>query len=105
MSGAEIAVHPNGKFVYTSTRGTNTIASFAIDADKGTLKPVERISSGGKTPRHFAIDPTGAYLFVAHQDSDNVVVFRIDTKTGKLSPTGDNLEASSAVCVTFVPAQ
>jgi 6-phosphogluconolactonase len=105
LSGAEIAVHPNGKFVYSSTRGANTIAVFAIDAGKGTLTPVERTPSGGKTPRNFAIDPTGGYLFAAHQDSDNVVVFRIDAKTGKLTPAGDVLEAFAAVCVTFVPAQ
>jgi 6-phosphogluconolactonase len=105
MSGAEVAVHPNGKFVYTSTRGVNSIGVFAINADKGTLTPVERTPSGGKTPRDFAIDPTGAYLFAAHQDSDNVVVFRIDARTGKLTPTGDVLQAFAAVCVTFVPAQ
>jgi 6-phosphogluconolactonase len=104
-SGAEIAVHPNGKFVYSSTRGANTIAVFAIDAGKGTLTPVERTPSGGKTPRNFAIDPTGAYLFAANQDSDNVVVFRIDTKTGKLTPTGDILDAFAPVCIVFVPAQ
>jgi 6-phosphogluconolactonase len=105
ISGAEIAVHPNGKFVYSSTRGANLIDVFAIDASKGTLTPVERTPSGGKTPRNFAIDPTGAFLFSAHQDSDNVVVFRIDAKTGKLTPTNDILDAFAAVCVTFVPAQ
>ena len=104
-SGAEIAVHPNGKFVYSSTRVANTIGVFAIDADKGTLTLVESTPSGGKTPRNFAIDPTGAYLFAANQDSDNVVVFRIDAKTGKLTPTGDALDAFAAVCVTFVQAQ
>jgi len=95
VSGAEIAVHPSGKFVYSSTRGANLIDVFAIDAAKGTLTPVERTPSGGKTPRNFAIDPTGAFLLAAHQDSDNVVVFRIDAKTGKLTPTGDVLEAGA----------
>jgi 6-phosphogluconolactonase len=105
VSGAEIAVHPSGKFVYSSTRGANLIDVFAIDTAKGTLTPVERTPSGGKTPRNFAIDPTGAFLLAAHQDTDNVVVFRIDAKTGKLTPTGDVLEAGNPVCVTFVPAQ
>ena len=105
VSGAEIAVHPNGKFVYSSTRGANTIAVFAIDADKGTLTPVERTPSGGKTPRNFAIDPTGAYLFAANQDSDNVVMFRIDAKTGKLTPAGNTLDAFAPVCVILVPAR
>jgi 6-phosphogluconolactonase len=105
ISGAEIAVHPSGKFVYSSNRGPDNLDVFAIDAAKGTLTPVQRIPSGGKMPRMFAIDPTGAYLFAANQNSDNVVVFRIDTATGKLTPTGDILEASAPVCVTFVPAQ
>ena len=103
MSGAEIAVHPSGKFVYASIRGLNHIAVFAVDPAKGTLTQVERVPSGGKTPRNFAIDPTGAFLLAAHQDSDNITEFKIDQKTGKLTPTGDNLEAFSPVCITFVP--
>src|ERR1017187_2407268 len=86
-------------------RGPDNLDVFAVDAAKGTLTPVQRIPSGGKMPRMFAIDPTGAYLFTANQNSDNVVVFRIDAATGKLTPSGDILEASAPVCVTFVPAQ
>jgi 6-phosphogluconolactonase len=104
-SGAEIAVHPTGRFVYTSTRGANLITVFAVDPAKGTLTVVDRTPTQGKTPRNFTIDPTGAYLFAANQDSDNIVVFKIDAKTGKLTPSGDVLEAASPVCVTFVPAQ
>jgi 6-phosphogluconolactonase len=105
ISGAEIAVHPGGKFVYSSTRGADNIDVFAIDAAKGTLTPVQRTPSGGKKPRSFAIDPTGAYLFAANQDSDNVAVFLIDAKTGKLTPSGAVLEVGAPVCITFVPAQ
>jgi 6-phosphogluconolactonase len=104
-SAAEIAVHPNGKFLYASNRGHDSIAAFAIDPAKGALTAVDRPLTQGKNPRNFAIDPTGAYLFAANQDSDNIVVFRIDPKTGKLAPTGDVLEAGSPVCVIFVAAQ
>jgi 6-phosphogluconolactonase len=103
-SGAEIAVHPSGKFVYASTRGANLITLFAVDPAKGTLTAIDRTSTQGKTPRNFAIDPTGAYLFAANQDSDNVVVFKIDQKTGKLTASGETLEAGNPVCVIFVPA-
>ena len=104
-SGAEIAVHPTGKFVYASTRGANLITVFAVDPAKGTLTAVDRTPTQGKTLRNFTIDPTGAYLFAANQDSDNIVVFKIDAKTGKLTPSGDVLEAGSPVCVMFIPAQ
>jgi 6-phosphogluconolactonase len=100
-STAEIAVHPNGKFVYGSNRGPDSIAIFAIDANKGTLTAGDRVPTQGKTPRNFAIDPTGVFLFAANQDSDNIVVFRIDQKTGGLTATGDVLDVGAPVCVTF----
>jgi 6-phosphogluconolactonase len=102
---AEIQVHPSGRFLYGSNRGHDSIAVFAIDRRKGTLKPVEYVPTQGKTPRNFAIDPTGSRLFVANQNSGNIVVFRIDAKTGHLTPTGQMLEVPSPVCVTFVAVE
>ena len=99
---AEIAVSPSGKFVYGSNRGHDSIAVFAVDSQKGTLTAVERVSTQGKIPRHFAIDPTGSYLLVGNQASDSLVVFRIDQKTGRLSPTGQSLRVPSPACVRFV---
>jgi 6-phosphogluconolactonase len=104
-STAEIAAHPNGKFLYGSNRGNNTIALFNIDGGSGKLTLVDGFSSGGKTPRNFAIDPTGAYLFAANQDSDNIAGFKIDAKTGRLTATGDSLDAGAPVCVVFARAQ
>jgi len=100
-SCAEVAVHQSGRFLYASNRGHDSIAIFEIDRSKGTLRPVEHIPTQGKTPRHFAISPAGDYLFAANQGSDNVVVFRIDRNTGRLSPTGEVLDVSMPVCITF----
>ena len=102
---AETAVHPSGKFLYASNRGHDSIAIFAIDGKKGTLKPVGHVLTGGKTPRHFAIDPTGGYLLAENQESNNIVVFHIDPATGALTPTGQNVEVPSPVCITFVAAE
>ncbi|MGC9972891.1 MAG: lactonase family protein [Bryobacteraceae bacterium] len=101
---AEVQVDAAGKFLYGSNRGHDSIAVFAIDPSKGTLTPVEHVSTQGKTPRNFRIDPTGSYLFAANQDSGSVVIFRIDVKTGRLTPTGQVLAVASPVCVKFVPA-
>jgi 6-phosphogluconolactonase len=100
-SGAEIAVHPNGKFLYASNRGPNSIAVFGIDAKTGKLTSSERVPTQGKTPRSFAIDPSGKYLFAANQDSDNVVVFHLDPTTGNLTPAGNVLDVGAPVCVVF----
>jgi 6-phosphogluconolactonase len=100
--GAEIQVHPSGKFLYASNRGHNSIAVFAIDPKAGTLKPVEYVPTQGKIPRNFAIDPTGAYLIAENQQSNNMVVFRIDQASGRLTPTGQVMNVGAPVCITFV---
>ncbi|MBZ5633051.1 MAG: lactonase family protein [Acidobacteriia bacterium] len=100
-SGAEIAVHPSGKFLYASNRGHDSIAVFRIDSSKATLTAAGHAPTQGKTPRNFAIDPTGAYLLAANQDSGTVVVFAIDPKTGGLSPTGQVVQIPSPVSLVF----
>jgi 6-phosphogluconolactonase len=102
MSGAEIAVHPNGKFLYASVRGDNSIAIFQVDPATGKLTAAGRVSTEGKTPRAFAFDPSGKFLLAMNQDSDSVVEFRIDAKTGALTKTGDGLNIPSPVSVVFV---
>jgi 6-phosphogluconolactonase len=104
-SGAEIAVAPNGLFVYSSNRGADSIAAFAVDRKKGTLTAAGRFPSGGKTPRNFAIDPTGKWLFAAHQDSDSIVKFRINAQSGALEPAGETLEVGAPVCIVFAAAR
>ncbi|MEO7141962.1 MAG: lactonase family protein, partial [Bryobacteraceae bacterium] len=102
-TGAEIAVHPNGKFLYSSNRGDDSIAVFSINPGKGTLKLDENVSVQGKEPRFFTLDPTGRYLFAANQNSDNLVLFHVDQKTGRLTPADVNIPIGAPVCVVFVP--
>jgi 6-phosphogluconolactonase len=101
-SGAEIQVHPSGKFVYASNRGHNSIAVFSADA-KGLLKPIEFVSTQGKTPRGFVLDPTGNFLIVGNQDSDTMVIFKVNHGSGKLTPAGAPIEIGSPVAFQFVP--
>jgi 6-phosphogluconolactonase len=104
-TGAEVAVDHQGKFLYSSNRGHDSIAIFAIDAHRGELTPVDHTPTQGKTPRNFAIDATGSYLFAANQNSASIVLFRIDRKTGRLTPSGQALEVGSLVCKVFAAAQ
>lgn len=101
-STAEVVVHPNGKFVYGSNRGHDSIAAFSVDADSGKLTALGQTPIGGKTPRNFNIDPTGQWLLAAGQSSDTVTVFRIDQATGKLTQVGEPTKVPSPVCVKFV---
>jgi 6-phosphogluconolactonase len=98
---ADIHVSSDGRFLYCSNRGHDSIATFRIDPRLGTLSSLGHESTRGMTPRNFAIDPTGAFLLVANQKSDNIVVFRRDQKTGRLSSTGQVAQVPSPVCLKF----
>ena len=100
---AEVQLHPNGKFLYGSNRGHDSLAVFARDPALGTLSLVEVVASGGKHPRHFALSPDGAALICANRDSNNLVSFKVDGATGRLTPTGHSATAVQAVCVLFLP--
>lgn len=102
---AEITVHPNGRFVYASNRGHDSIAAFRIEAANGKLTTTGDFPTGGKEPRHFAIDPLGNYLLAENQLSDRIVMFRIDQQTGALTQTGDTVAVPTPVCIAFTPAE
>jgi len=99
---AEVAVRPDGKFVYGSNRGHDSIAIFAVDARTGKLTPAGHQPTLGKKPRNFAIDPTGTYLLAANQDSDSIAVFRIDKASGGLTAVGAPVSVPRPVCVLMV---
>jgi 6-phosphogluconolactonase len=101
-TGAEIAIHPSGKFLYASNRGHDSIAVFSVnDPKRGTLALVEHVPSGGKTPRQFEIDPSGHWLLAGNQGSDSIGIFSIDASTGKLTAAGVVTGVPKPTCIKF----
>lgn len=99
-TAAHVLVHPNGKHVYVSVRGTDQITVFQVDADGG-LTPVQQVSTRGRTPRNFDIDDLGEFMVVANQGSGSLAVFRIQ-EDGTLSALGDvvtGLQEPNAVAI------
>jgi 6-phosphogluconolactonase len=79
---AEVKVHPNGKFVWVSNRGHDTLAGFAIDG-AGKLTAIGHTPTE-PTTRSFEIEPQGRFAFAAGEGSGKLAVYRIDPETGKL---------------------
>jgi 6-phosphogluconolactonase (cycloisomerase 2 family) len=100
-TAAEIAVSSDGRFVYCSNRGHDSIAIFAVDASTGHLELVSCVPSGGRVPRFFALDPTGHFLYAANEQSDTIVPFRIDAAKGTLAPGGPAISNASPVAIAF----
>jgi len=101
-TGAEIAMHPSGKFVYSSNRGHDSIEVFSVnDPKRALLKLEQSIPSGGKMPRQFEIDPAGHWLLAGNQGSDNIAIFSIDASTGKLTAAGTVTGVPKPTCIKF----
>ncbi len=99
---AEIEVHPNGRFIYGSNRGHDSIVCFEFFPDKKNFQLIQTISSGGNVPRSFAITPDGNYLIAANQATDNLTVFKINSNTGTLTTVDEKVEVGSPVCIIFM---
>ncbi|KGE16754.1 lactonase family protein [Paenibacillus wynnii] len=96
---AEITLSIDGRFVYGSNRGMDSIVVYGVDAATAKLTFIEHVSTRGGHPRHFTVTPDGGYLIVANRDADNLVVFSLDRDTGRLTFTGNTAEVSKPVCV------
>lgn len=99
--GAAIRISSDGKFVYASNRGHDSIVIYAVQED-GTLELVGYTPTEGETPRDFNLDPTEEFLVVGHQDSNNLTLFGRDEETGKLSLLQKDVFAPEVVCVKFI---
>lgn len=100
-SVADLHLSPDGRFLYVSNRGHNSIAVFAVNEKTGSLTAKEFIPTGGKTPRNFAIDPTGRFLLAANQDSNTITIFKRNRQTGRLTPTNISATTPKPVCLIF----
>jgi 6-phosphogluconolactonase len=101
-TAAEIVVTPTGDFVYASNRGEDSLVVYSIDEIAGTLTFVQRISCGGKTPRHFTLDHSTNWIVCGNQDSASVTVFARDGGSGRLSGPVQTLPLESPMFTLFV---
>lgn len=99
---ADIRLHPNGKFVYGSNRGHDSLVIARIEEQSGKMIPVDIASTLGGNPREFGFEPSGKFLFVGNQTTNQMVTFAVDADTGKITPTGARTEILKPACVKFV---
>ncbi len=98
---SDLHLTPDGKWLYASNRGHDSLACFSLDAE-GKMTFAGRYACGGRTPRNFAVEPSGRYILVGNQDSDNISVFSIG-KDGELTFVS-SVNTGSPVCIRFFKA-
>jgi 6-phosphogluconolactonase (cycloisomerase 2 family) len=97
---SEIAVTPDGRFVYGSNRGHDSVTIFAAGPD-GLLSVAGWQPTQGSGPRFIGLDPAGHFLYAANEQGDTVVVFKVDGALGKLMPAGQIIRNASPVTIVF----
>lgn len=98
---AAIAIGGEGRFLYASNRGHDSIAVFRINPASGFLTFLGADSTQGRTPRFFTFTPDGSHVFALNEDSHGIVALRADPESGRLSPTGKAVDCGSPVCMIF----
>lgn len=101
---ADVKLTPDGRFLYGTNRGHDSIAIFRVAAN-GRLELVKIVASGGKGPQNLAITPDGRLLLCANMPGNSVTVFRIDVSSGQLTPLGPPLAVSAPSCLCLLPSR
>ena len=99
---ADIHISDNGKFLYGSNRGHNSIAVFTVNSKSKELTFKTTVGVEGDWPRNFVISPNGEFMLVANQRSGNITVFKIDRKTGVPEFIGEQIQLPAPVCLEFL---
>jgi len=100
-TGAELHIHPNGQYIYATSRGTDCICVFSIDLDSGLLTLTQSISTAGSTPTSFAIAPNGQCLVVGNQLSNAMTSFIINKDDGLLTYTNQIADIEQPIMISF----
>jgi 6-phosphogluconolactonase len=104
-TAAEICIRPDGRYLYTSTRGRDTVTAFAVDSETGKLTYVEQEPVRGRHPRSVELDPSGSWLLTAGRDTNSIAVLRVDEKTGGLEYSGKSASSPAPICVVMQAIQ
>ncbi len=98
---ADIHLTPDGRFLYASNRGHNSITAFKTGKD-GEPELIGYFPSGGNVPRNFFVSPGGSYLLVANKRSENIITFKIDKHNGILSGNQEISGIALPQCIKFI---
>ncbi|MTJ81190.1 MAG: lactonase family protein [Telmatospirillum sp.] len=100
-TAAAISLATEGRHLYVSNRGDDSIVLFGT-SPSGRLRALQRVDSGGRTPRHLALSPDGLLLMAANQDSGGLRAFSRDPHHGHLTAIGRPLDLPGAACILFL---
>jgi 6-phosphogluconolactonase len=105
-SAAEILVHPDGPYVYSSNRGHDTVTAYRIGEGGAALEVIQVQPIRGAFPRNINLDPSAKWLLAAGADSNTIAVHAVDPGTGLLTyQRGSVINVPAPICILFGPGK
>ena len=98
---ADLKITPNGRFLYGTNRGHDSLAMYSLAAD-GRLTLIGIQPSGGKGPQNLAITRDGQLLLCGNMPGNRLMIFRIDPQTGRLTASGEGIEIPGPSCIRIL---
>jgi 6-phosphogluconolactonase len=107
MTGAEVRIHPDGRFVYASIRdleGKDRDVISVITRFEDGFRHLETVPARVSVPRNFNLDPTGNWMLVGGQKSHDLALFKVDPKTGIPTFSGTKIPFDGGpICIEPMP--
>lgn len=101
-STAAIRISSDGKFLYGSNRGHNSIATYSICSSTCSLTLVDFYSSYGDGPRDFNLTPNENFIVISNQLTNNLTVYKRDITYGSLELIQKDIKVPTPVCINFL---
>lgn len=96
---------PDGKHLFSSSAGDNTVAMFSINPDNGTLTKDFALPISGEYPKDISVLPGGKYLLSANHESDSITIFKIDYNKKIITMHGKPLNVTAPNCIRIFELQ
>lgn len=100
-TGADIHFSVDGRYLYASNRGHDSIVGFEVNSEDGRLTEIGHFATGGGHPRNFMVDPLGEFLFVANRDGNHIKTFKTSSDDGRLTLQDSETAVPLPVCITY----
>ena len=98
-AASAITISPDGRYLFTSTAGDNSVAMFAIDPEKGTLKKEFALPISGEYPKDIALFPDGKHIAVVNHESNSITTFTVDYEKKLLVMKGKPMSVETPNCI------
>ena len=98
-AASSIQLSEDGKYVFCSNAGDNSVGAFKRDEKTGMLEKIFILPVSGDYPKDFAVSPNNKHLYALNHESNTITFFNMDLKAGTIVMNGPAIEFNEGNCI------